>query len=272
MLALPRQHGCFVLDTDASDVGMGAVLSQLQEGEERVIAYESKRFTKQQRRYCVTRRELLAVHSAVHHFRHYLLGGEFLVRTDHNSLRWLFNFKSPEGQLARWLEVLSQYDFKIVHRPGNKHSNADALSRRGCQPDNCSCFVQNVPLNELPCGGCAYCSQRQRDWSTFQDVDDVVALSAPNRTNAAKVRAVTLRSSAKKLSEYKRKQKEAKERVTVMQQEGKWIGKYTAQDISRLQREDPDLDEVHRQLDKDGNEQLDREELASKSPRFDITY
>ena len=49
------------------------------------------------------------------------------MRTDHASLRWLQSFHEPEGQVARWLECLSEYDFEVVHRPGTKHINADAL-------------------------------------------------------------------------------------------------------------------------------------------------
>ena len=68
----------------------------------------------------------------VQHFRSYLLGREFQLRTDHGSLTWLANFREPEGQLARWLEQLQEFHFQIVHRPGKKHLNADALSRRPC--------------------------------------------------------------------------------------------------------------------------------------------
>lgn len=91
-----------MLDTDASDVGIGAVLSQKQtDGSERVIAYASRVLSKPERRYCVTRRELLAAVSFIKHFRPYLLGKPFILRTDHSSLTWLYNFKNPEGQLAR---------------------------------------------------------------------------------------------------------------------------------------------------------------------------
>ena len=88
--------------------------------------------TKSERKYCVTRKELLAVVHFVKYFRHYLYGKRFKVRTDHDSLRWLLNFKNPEGQLARWIEVLSTYDMEIQHRPGTQHKNADALSRHSC--------------------------------------------------------------------------------------------------------------------------------------------
>ena len=65
----------------------------------------------------------------MNHFRQYLLGRKFVLRTDHGSLVWLHNFKEPEGQLARWLERLEEFQFEIVHRKGKVHSNADALSR-----------------------------------------------------------------------------------------------------------------------------------------------
>lgn len=123
----------FILDTDASDTGIGAVLSQvLEEGGERVITYGSLVLSKQECHYCVTRREFLAVVSFLQHFRPYLLGRPFLIRTDHGSLTWLSNFKEPEGQLARWLECMQEFDFTISHRPGQKHQNADCLSCPPC--------------------------------------------------------------------------------------------------------------------------------------------
>jgi hypothetical protein len=133
VLAFPDTKAPFILDTDASDTGVGAVLAQQVNGVEKVIAYGSKVLTKSEHRYCVTRRELLAVVTFLKHFRPYLLGCHFTVRTDHGSLAWLRNFKDPEGQLARWLEQLQEYDFEIVHRPGRLHRNADALSRIPCK-------------------------------------------------------------------------------------------------------------------------------------------
>ena len=55
------------------------------------------------------------------------------MRTDHAALRWLKSFKEPEGQVARWIEVLDTYDYELIHRPGKKHLNADAMSRGPCQ-------------------------------------------------------------------------------------------------------------------------------------------
>ena len=133
ILAFPDHSRHFVLDTDASDTGIGAILSQVQDdGGEVVIAYASRSLSRQEQKYCVTRRELLAVVEFIHHFRHYLLGVHFTLQTDHGSLVWIQNFKEPEGQLARWLERLQEYTITVVHRPGNQHKNADALSRVSC--------------------------------------------------------------------------------------------------------------------------------------------
>ncbi|CAG2185648.1 unnamed protein product [Mytilus edulis] len=94
VLAYPEIDGEeFILDTDASHFGIGAVLSQVQEGKERVIGYASRTLNKPERNYCVTRKELLAVVYFIKYFRHYLLGRHFKLRTDHGSLTWLYKFK-----------------------------------------------------------------------------------------------------------------------------------------------------------------------------------
>lgn len=168
VLAYPCATGQFLLDCDASQDSAGAVLSQLQAGEERVIAYYSHAFSKQERNYCTTRRELLAVILAVKQFHHYLYGTKFIVRTDHGSLTWLHRFKNPEGQLARWLELLSSYDFSIEFRPGRHHLNADGLSRipcvecRSCQSNE----VRYLPSEVGPIRAVQTRSQRQKEKTT----------------------------------------------------------------------------------------------------------
>ena len=133
ILAYPRATGKLVLDTDASNLGLGAVLSQTQDGQERVLAYASRTLTKCERNYCVTRRELLAVVFGIKKFRHYLVGRPVHIRTDHAALKWLASFKEPEGQVARWLQLIETFDYTIEHRPGRDHGNADGLSRRPCR-------------------------------------------------------------------------------------------------------------------------------------------
>ena len=150
ILAYPDPEKEFILDTDASGYGIGAVLSQVQEGKERVIAYGSKALSKEERRYCVTRRELLAIVHFVKQYRHYLFGQKFLIRTDHGALKYLLNFKDPQGQMARWLQVLDTYTFDIEHRAGRKHNNADAMSRGPCkQCGDDDCHVRVVTRQQL---------------------------------------------------------------------------------------------------------------------------
>ncbi len=104
ILTYPTREGHFVLSTDASDVGIGAVLEQEQEESGRVakkvIAYASKTLSDSQRGYCKTNKELLAVVMAVELFKYYLTGRHFTVVTDHASLTWLCNFREPEGMVA----------------------------------------------------------------------------------------------------------------------------------------------------------------------------
>lgn len=137
LLAYPNREGQFILDTDASDVAIGAVLSQSQGEEEKVIAYGSKALSREERNYCVTRRELLAVVHFIEAYRYYLYGKEFVVRTDHSSLRWMLQQREPRDQLARWIQRLSPFRFVIQHRPGKKHGNADAMSRKCFRGGHC---------------------------------------------------------------------------------------------------------------------------------------
>ena len=152
VLAYPDFTKPFILDCDASDVGIGAALSQFPEGEEkneRPIAFYSKTLSKEGRNYCVTRRELLAVILATQHFRPYL-GNKFTVRTDHSSLRWLQKLRNVEGQLARWQSLLQEFNFTIEHRPGKDHGDADALSRRPCYNAPC----RHCDKADFRCGVC----------------------------------------------------------------------------------------------------------------------
>ncbi len=144
MLAYPTQEGHFTLSTDASDVGIGAVLEQDQEegGQvvKRVIAYACKTLSYTQCRYCTTNKELLAVVMAIELFRYYLTGRHFTVVTDHASLTRLRNFREPEGMVARWIAHLQPFDFAIVHQPGKHYSHTDGLSRRmsrACKRETC---------------------------------------------------------------------------------------------------------------------------------------
>ena len=184
-MAYPQDDGQYFLDTDASATGIVCTLSQLQPCpksgrlEERSICFASKTLTQSQRRYCTTRKEFLAVVTFAQEFRHYLLGRQFIIRTDHSALQWVMSFKEPQDQMARWLEGLLQFDFVVQHQAGKKHGNVDGPSRIPCEPDGCDCYDDQTILAELPCRRCDICRKRHQEWSSFfAKVDDVVSLSA----------------------------------------------------------------------------------------------
>ena len=106
VLAFPKEDLPYIVDTDASDYGIGGVLSQNIEGTEHVIAYYSKSLNPAQQKYCTTRRKLLAVVATLEHFKGYGWGPHFTVRTDHAALVWITNLKNIQGMLARWLAKL----------------------------------------------------------------------------------------------------------------------------------------------------------------------
>ncbi len=182
VMAYPQPDFPFILDTDASEHSIGAVLSQVQDGREHVIAYGSRTLSPAERNYCVTDRELLAVKVFIEYYKHYLLGRHFTVRSDHQALRWLFSLREPKDRVARWIEALSAYDFEVEYHPGPRHGNADALSR--CvNPQACCCPVES---DAPPCGPCRKCQKRSASRES----------TATGSEDAA--RRVTTRAEAKK--------------------------------------------------------------------------
>lgn len=122
---------------------MGAVLSQVGEQGETVIAYYSKTLTPSERNYCVASRGLLAVVRAVLHFRPSLYGKRFKIRTDYASLLWLCRKTEPTCQVARWIEILLDFGYQIEHRPGRPHGIADAMSRLCGECKQCNRIEEN---------------------------------------------------------------------------------------------------------------------------------
>ncbi|KAF9762994.1 Retrovirus-related Pol polyprotein from transposon [Nosema granulosis] len=104
----------FILTTDASEYGIGAILGQIDKvGREKMISSYSKNFDKHQMNYSVTDKELLAVVKGIEHYRHYLLGKEFILKTDHKALTYLWETKNPTSRLLRWAMKLQEYKFRI---------------------------------------------------------------------------------------------------------------------------------------------------------------
>ena len=119
----------FIIQTDASNYGLAAVLVQEVDGFEHPIAYASKTMNPAQKNYSTTEQEMLALLFGIEAYRSYVEGTKFHVITDHHSLLWLKNLKNPSGRLARWSLSLSQHDFTIEHRKGALNVVPDALSR-----------------------------------------------------------------------------------------------------------------------------------------------
>ncbi len=133
VLAYPAFGKAFVLETDASVVGVGAVLSQPQEdGLLHPIAYASRSLTTSERNYAITELETLAVVWAITHFIPYLYGHEVTMYTDHTAVKAVLETPNPSGKHARWWTKVYGSGVKSVeikYRPGHQNSSADALSR-----------------------------------------------------------------------------------------------------------------------------------------------
>jgi hypothetical protein len=144
------------------------VLSQVRDGQERVIAYYRKTMNKAEWNYCITHRELLSIVKTLEHFHKYLYGQEFHLRTDHCALTWLMSFKNLEGQTVRWIQHLQEYNFISEHRQGWKHKNADALSRRPCREECVQCHKVEAWENIAKVRGIAAMAAASWDLATLR--------------------------------------------------------------------------------------------------------
>ena len=128
VLAYPQRELASIVDCDASDIAVGAVLMQRRkDGVEQVVQYASHTLDHAQRRWPIVEREAYAVVWAINTFRTYLLGIPFEVRTDNSTVSLLSRTTSPK--LQQWALAISEYTFTITHCPGKLHSHVDALSR-----------------------------------------------------------------------------------------------------------------------------------------------
>ncbi len=129
VLTRPDFKHTFWLDVDWSPKGVGAILSQKEGKFERVIVYASKSLTEAQRRFHPMEGECYTLIWGVMHFRQYLHMKHFILRTDHKPLEWLATVSDAHGRRGRWVGMLQDFSFKIVHRPGLRHTNVNALNR-----------------------------------------------------------------------------------------------------------------------------------------------
>ena len=120
----------FSLHTDASSVGLGAVLYQKQDGQDRVVSFASRSLKPSEKNYPAHKLEFLALKwSITEKFHDYLYGADFEVLTDNNPLTYVFTTAKLDATGHRWLAELSNYNFSIKYRSGKKNADADALSR-----------------------------------------------------------------------------------------------------------------------------------------------
>lgn len=148
VLTHPDFERPFVIQCDASMTGVGAVLFQLDDdGNEKPIAYMSKKLNTAQRNYTITELECLAAVLSIKKFRGYVEGMEFKVITDHASLKWLMDQKDLSGRLARWALKLQGFNFSIEHRKGSENVVPDALSRSEIESINSIEVVLNIDLD-----------------------------------------------------------------------------------------------------------------------------
>ena len=141
MLRNPDYSQTFQLQTDASDVGVGAVLSQGGLNDQ-PVAYFSKKLLDREKNYSTVEKECLAIMLGVKAFAIYLLGKPFVLQTDNRALVWLKTLKDKNSRLTRWSLALQPYTFMVEHRKGTANANADALSRLPMQREEEPCFAQ----------------------------------------------------------------------------------------------------------------------------------
>ncbi|XP_075527109.1 uncharacterized protein LOC142559392 [Dermacentor variabilis] len=128
-LRLPDLTKKFVVQTDASDLGLGAVLLQEFDGVLHPLAFASRALLPAEKNYSVTEKECLAIVFALRKFDVYLDGTKFVVQTDHSALSWLMRLREHAGRLARWALLIQHYDISVQYRKGSTNVVADALSR-----------------------------------------------------------------------------------------------------------------------------------------------
>ena len=160
VMCYPRFDREFIVYTDASNIGVGGVLSQVDElGQEKVIAYASRTFHGAEKNWSTTEKEAYAIVWALDYFSAYIFGQKVIVYSGHRALQWLRNMKTPNGKLARWLLRLEEFDYEIIHKPGHLMQHVDALSR-------------------APVGGILLSGWSQEEFGDLQSLDDDIVVAS----------------------------------------------------------------------------------------------
>lgn len=139
-MTLPDYTKPFIIETDASGTGVGAIL--MQQG--RPIAYYSKALTPKQQSLSTYEKELWAIVLATHKWHSYLHGHRFIIKTDHQSLKYLLEQRLSMMLQQKWLAKLMGLDYEIMYKKGKENTVADALSRihEAREGGNCKKLLQ----------------------------------------------------------------------------------------------------------------------------------
>jgi transposase InsO family protein len=171
LLKFPESELTFIIQVDASNYGIGAVLMQDSGQGEQPVAFMSQKLNKQQRNWNTTEKECFAVVTSIRKWDHYITGHEFIVRTDHHALCWLNRKYNSNPKLNRWRMALQDYTFTIEHVKGSKNCVADCLSRYPVDSsyddeiESCSVSTQTETQQQQQSMICAV-TTRQRDYTT----------------------------------------------------------------------------------------------------------
>lgn len=193
ILKYPDFDQMFFLTCDASDIAIGAVLSQMHENQDLPIAFASRSLNSAENHYSTIEKELLAIVWAVKHYRPYLYGRSFTLITDHQPLTWLNGLKNPTSRLMRWRVELDEYDFVVKYKPGKQNVIADALSRIKIEeiPNSNSFYSSNSNsfpnlITNLP--NCA--SSSKNNSNSFKQIQSSTFIPAITRAQTTKLNQV----------------------------------------------------------------------------------
>src|SRR3954470_16983390 len=130
VLAMPKDEEPFMIECDASEGALGAILSQKQEDKWRLVAFLSKALNPTERNYKIYNKELLAIITTFDKWRQYLIGSkEIEVFTYHQNLTYFRKLQKLNRRQARWVMEIAQFNFVLKHQPGHLNSKVDLLSR-----------------------------------------------------------------------------------------------------------------------------------------------
>lgn len=162
VLALPDFSDKFIIECDASEAGIGAILIQ----NERPVAFYSQAMAAQHSRLPAYEKELIGLAKAIRHWRTYFWGNSFVVRTDHCSLKYLLEQRITTAPQQKWISKLLGFDFHVEYKPGRSNTAVDALSRRDEEVSASLCAVSIPQL--------AWIAELKKELRSRQDMQPLI--------------------------------------------------------------------------------------------------